>query len=55
MVGCPANTRRLANVAVMLDHRLRRWTNITPTLSQHLVFAGWAQLGFISSRDTMLV
>ena len=25
----------------MLAHRLRRWPNISPTLGQRLVFAGW--------------
>ena len=36
----PANTRRWPNVCWMLGHRRRRWTNIKPTLGQHLVFAG---------------
>ena len=33
------NTRREHNVAVMLGQRLRRWPNITATLSSRLVFA----------------
>ena len=36
--------RRCTKVGAMLAHRLRRWTNINPTLVQHLhllgVFAG---------------
>ena len=36
----PANTRRSPNVGLMLGHRLRRWSNITPTLGERLVFAG---------------
>ena len=35
-------TRRSANVWLMLDHRLRRWPNIKPTLAQRFVFAGYA-------------
>ena len=40
----PANTRRWPNVGVLLVHRLRRWTNTTPTLGQPLVFAGGLSL-----------
>ena len=36
----PANTRRWPNIELMLVHRLRRWTNISPTFDQRLVFAG---------------
>ena len=32
----PANTRRWANVGLMLAQRLRRWANIKPTLFQRL-------------------
>ena len=35
----PANTRHIAGL--MLAHRLRRWTNIIPTLGQRFVFAGF--------------
>ena len=28
------------NDGTMLSHRLRRWTNIVPTLDEHLMFAG---------------
>ena len=38
----PANTRHLLNVGSMLDHCLRRWPNIDPTLGGCLVFAGMA-------------
>ena len=34
----PANTRHWPNVGLMLGQRRRRWNNISPTLSQHLVF-----------------
>ena len=33
----PVNTGRLTNVGSMLDHRLRRWLNINPTLVKHSV------------------
>ena len=36
----PADTRRWSNVGLTLAHRLRRWPNVSPTLDQHLVFAG---------------
>ena len=36
----PANTKRSANVGLMLAHRLRRWPNIKPPLGQRLVFPG---------------
>ena len=36
----PANTRRLTNVGLVLDYRLRRWHSIKPTLVQGLVFQG---------------
>ena len=36
----PANTRRSANVGLMLGQRRRRWPNIKPTLAERLVFAG---------------
>ena len=35
-----ANTRCWANAGSMLAHRLRRWTNIKSTLTQHIVFSG---------------
>ena len=35
----PANTRHSAIVVSMLNHRLRRWPNIEPTMVQCLVFA----------------
>ena len=34
------NLRLLANVDLMLGHRLRRWPNIKSTLGQSLVFPG---------------
>ena len=34
-----ANTKHSPNVILMLDHRLRRWTNIKTTLGKCLVFA----------------
>ena len=33
----PASTRRWNNAGLMLGHRLRRWLNIKPSLSQRLV------------------
>ena len=39
--ACPGNTRRSSNVGLSLAHRLRRWPNISLTLGQRLVFAGW--------------
>ena len=36
----PADTIHLASVGLMLAHRLRRWPNIKPTLSECLVLAG---------------
>ena len=36
----PANTKSLSKVGSMLAHRLRRWSNIEPTLGERLVFAG---------------
>ena len=38
--GYPANTRHCAIVGSMLVQRRRRWTNIKPTMTQCLVFAG---------------
>ena len=38
--GLPANTRRSPNVGLMLARRLRRRTNINPTLDEGLLFAG---------------
>ena len=38
--GNPANTRRWSNTGLTLAHYLRRWPNVSPTLDQHLVFAG---------------
>ena len=35
----PENTIRWPNVALILDHRLRRWANIKATLGQRLVFS----------------
>ena len=40
LVYGPADTRRSINVGSTLVHRLRRWTNVKPTLIQHLVSAG---------------
>ena len=40
MTNIPANTKHSANVGPMLVHRLRRWTNIAPTLFERHVFAG---------------
>ena len=37
----PANTRLSPNVGTMLVHRLRRWSNIVPTLGERLVLAGY--------------
>ena len=36
----PSNTRRWANVVLMLGQRRRRWPNIKTTLAQRHVFAG---------------
>ena len=36
----PGNTRRYSNAGLMLAHRLRRWSNISPASDQRLVFAG---------------
>ena len=36
----PANTRRWINVGLMLAQRLRRWTNIKPTMVHGIVFTG---------------
>ena len=49
-----ANRRLWPNVGIMLAHRLRRWSNIMPTVGQRLVFAGIRtsfRLGLSSSRD----
>ena len=37
----PANTRRSANVVLMLVRRRRRWANIETTLDERLVFAAY--------------
>ena len=37
----PFDSQRRPDVGLMLAHRLRRWTNIKPTLGQRLVFAGF--------------
>ena len=37
--AAPANTRRWPNAGLMLAHRLRRWANISPVLSDCVVFA----------------
>ena len=37
-----ASTSRSPNVGLMLNPRLRRWTNIKTTLGDWLVFAGYA-------------
>ena len=39
-IRVPANTIRSPNVDSMLAHRLRRWANIEPALSERLVIAG---------------
>ena len=36
----PSKQRRLANVVLMLAHRLRRWPTIKMTLVERLLFAG---------------
>ena len=36
--GNIVHTRRLANTALMLGHRLRRWSNIKTALAKRLVF-----------------
>ena len=33
------NMRRSPNVVLMLEHRLRHWSNINTTLGERLVFA----------------
>ena len=38
----PTDTRSWISVSLILAHRLRRWTNIKPTLVQDLVFTGSA-------------
>ena len=37
----PANTVRWPNADSMLVHRLRRWSNIKPTLDERLICPGW--------------
>ena len=37
------NTTRCPNVGLMLAHRLRRWSNINPTLGQHIMSSGKRQ------------
>ena len=39
----PASTSPAPNVGTMLGQRLRRWSNIVPTLGERLVFAGRIQ------------
>ena len=39
-IDIPADTRRLINVGITLVHRLRRSTNVKPTLTQRIVSAG---------------
>ena len=53
--GEPASTRRCPNVGLMLAHRLRRWTNISPTLGQRLVFAGILDLVWINCIKIILL
>ena len=48
--GWPSNTRHCPNVGSILGHRLRRWSNIEPTLGQFLIFAGWSK----AREQTML-
>ena len=36
-----SRTRCWTNVVLMLAHRLRRWSNLKPTLAERLVYAGW--------------
>ena len=36
---CREHTRRSPNAGTMLAHRLQRWPNFVPTLSESLVFA----------------
>ena len=40
IISISVNRRRWASVGLILGQRLRRWTNIKPTLVQCLVFAG---------------
>ena len=49
----PANTRRRANVVLMLGQRRRRWPNISTTLGQRLVFAGKSDVNPLPASDTM--
>ena len=46
----PANTRRSANVVLMLANRLRCWANIKTTLAERLLFAGKTQLLILYER-----
>ena len=46
----PADTRRRINVGLTLIHRLRRWTNVEPTLIRCLVPAGKG-IRVTASRD----
>ena len=39
-MGILVNTKRSADAGLMLAHRLRRWSNIGPTLGERLVFYG---------------
>ena len=51
----PANTKHWTNVGSMLTHRLRRWSNIDPTLYQCLVFAGTSAANTRHSPDVGLM
>ena len=51
----PAGTRRRISVGLTLVHRLRRWTNVKPTLIRRLVSAGlWCPSCGMPSRWSVL-
>ena len=53
----PANKRRWTNAVLMLAHCLRRWSDIKPTLVQHIVFAAssYCLLAFQSSTGKLAI
>ena len=50
-IQTPASRRHWTNAGLMLVHRLRRWTNIKPALSQCLLFCSYSILFFSVTRS----
>ena len=46
----PANTTRWPNVGLMLGQRCRQWANISSTLGQRVMFAGYLMKYFCSNH-----